>query len=188
MVTVEPFFFALTSTPSIGPSSVELTCPVSASPGEFAAPVRSGTRKNSAAAAVTMTNAKKVFLSIRTSPRFCVKETAWDPASLNTRLKRASRSHWPAPRSCLLGPHSILLSRSTWPGILKKKDLTRRAVGHHRWLYRRALPISYPNGNSGRQANSPNAPPHRFPLDSAAKALELPRSTLPASSKRDCID
>src|SRR5882724_7811088 len=69
MVTVEPFFFELTSTPSIGPSSVELTCPVSASPGEFAAPVRSGTTKNSAAAAVTMTNAKKVFLSIRTSPR-----------------------------------------------------------------------------------------------------------------------
>src|SRR4029450_5227080 len=69
MVTVEPFLFALTSTPSIGPSSVELTCPVSASPGEFAAPVRSGPKKNSAAAAVTMTNAKKVFLSIRTSPR-----------------------------------------------------------------------------------------------------------------------
>src|SRR4030095_3271014 len=70
----------------------------------------------------------------------------------------------------------------------KKRHLTRWVVGHHRWLYRRALPISYPNGNSGRQGNSPNTPRHRSPLDSAAKALELPLLTPRASWKSDCSD
>src|SRR4030095_15660553 len=70
----------------------------------------------------------------------------------------------------------------------KKRDLTRRLVGHHRWLYRRALPISYPNGNSGRQANSPNMPLHRSPLDSAVKALELPWSAPRAFSRSGCGD
>jgi hypothetical protein len=38
-VTVEPSCLALTSTPSIGPSSIELTCPVSASLAGPSAPV-----------------------------------------------------------------------------------------------------------------------------------------------------
>ena len=54
--------------PSMAPSSVEVTRPVNAKPGEFAAPVKSNATKKEHASAAVMTNTERDFLSIRTSP------------------------------------------------------------------------------------------------------------------------
>ena len=59
---------ALTSTPSMRPSSCELTCPVNAAPGELAAPMTLNAAENSVTAAA-MAIARKVFFSIELLPK-----------------------------------------------------------------------------------------------------------------------
>src|SRR6266478_902855 len=82
MVIEDPAFLALTRTPSIAPSSVEVTCPLNAKPGAFAAPVKSNATRKGNASAVAMTNTEKNFLSIR-PPRGGI---------LNSGLKRRRRT------------------------------------------------------------------------------------------------
>jgi hypothetical protein len=64
IVTVEPSRFALTSTPSMRPSSTELTCPVNAARGAVAAPVKPAAVKNTVSAAIATTTTRKVFFIV----------------------------------------------------------------------------------------------------------------------------
>src|SRR5215470_11007789 len=74
MVTVEPLFLALTSTPSIAPSSAELTWPVSATPGELSAPMKLDAKKKPHTIPTAIAVAKNIFfrmgvLSVRSNSR-----------------------------------------------------------------------------------------------------------------------
>jgi hypothetical protein len=55
---------ALTSTPSIIPSSTELTCPVKATPGELSAAIWSDATKNAKATTVAIAIARKIRFGI----------------------------------------------------------------------------------------------------------------------------
>src|SRR5258707_14293378 len=94
IVTVEPAFLALTSTPSIGPSSPEVTCPVRAA-GVCA---RAGSRPAPASAKARPTDISILFMRIVPSRmRCCAGAThrlfvarAFHPLSLRNSIRPAS--------------------------------------------------------------------------------------------------
>src|SRR5262245_40427634 len=141
MVTVESALFALTSTPSMGPSSVEVTTPFNATPGDPAARMKSEAARNRTTAAVTTAAAKDNFFRIRTPLNQIVRlnmKTGPQAAPLLPSGSSARQAYigrhregcWDYTRYC----HPELYS--SW--IIKKRETVRRqVVGHHRCLWTR---------------------------------------------------